>query len=132
MALIVLDATVVIGFLDASDALHDASREALSQHQRDELATTASVYAEILVGPFRAGRAALRRTDDFLAEWAIRVEPVTADVARRAASLRARRPGIRLPDALVLAFGDVIRADAVLTGDAAWKHISRRVTVIGS
>ena len=130
MALIVLDATVLIGFLDADDALHEASRGALSKHQRDELTTTASVYAEIFVGPFRAGRGAVRRTDDFLAEWAIRIEPITAEIAKRAAALRVRRPAIRLPDAFVLALGDQISADAILTGDAAWRGISRRVTVI--
>jgi predicted nucleic acid-binding protein len=132
VALIVLDATVVIGLLDASDTLHNASREALMRHRRDELSITASVYAEILVAPFRVGRTAVRKVDEFLAEWAIKVEPVTAEVARRAASMRARRRGLRLPDALVLAFADHIQADAVLTGDAAWSGVSRRVTVIGS
>lgn len=130
MALVVVDSGVLIGFLDATDALHEASRKALVERERDDLRIPASVYAEILVAPFRAGARAVRIVDDFLADWAIRVEPVTAPVARRAARLRARRRGLRLPDALVIALADELDADALLTGDAAWRRVTRRAVVV--
>ncbi len=54
MALVVLDASVIIGFLDPEDVLHEVSVAALTERQRDDLVAPASVYAEILVAPYRA------------------------------------------------------------------------------
>lgn len=130
MALVVVDSGVLIGFLDADDALHQASRRALAERDRDDLRIPASVYAEVLVAPFRTGTRAVRAVDEFLTEWSIQVEAVTAPIARRAAGLRARRRGLRLPDALVIALAEELDADALLTADAAWRRISRRVVVV--
>jgi predicted nucleic acid-binding protein len=130
VALVVLDASVIIGFLDPEDALHGACVRALADRQGDELAAPASVYAEILVGPCRSGAAAVSEVDAFLSDFAIRIEPVTAAVAQLGAQMRSKRPGLRLPDALVLAYGDTVDAESVLTGDGSWATLSRRVTVV--
>lgn len=130
MAVVVLDASVIIGFLDPEDALHDACVSALAEHQHDDLAAPASVYAEILVGPFRAGTAAVSEVEAFLSDFAIRIEPITASIARIAARLRSERKSLRIPDALVLACGDEIGAEVVLTGDESWAKLSNRVTVV--
>ncbi len=130
MALVVLDASVIIGFLDPEDALHDACVMALADHQGDELVAPASVYAEILVGPYRSGAKAVSEVDAFLSDFAIRIEPVTAAVARLGAQLRSKRKGLRLPDALVLAYGEAIGAETVLTGDDSWAKAGRHVTVV--
>ena len=90
----------------------------------------ASVYAEILVGPYRSGAAAVSELDAFLADFAVRIEPVTAATARLAAQMRSKRRGLRLPDALVLAYGETTDAGSVLTGDGSWARVSRRVTVV--
>jgi hypothetical protein len=58
------------------------------------------------------------------------VESLTAEIADRAALLRARHASLRLPDALVLATGDALAADAVLTAGSAWPRVSRRARVI--
>jgi predicted nucleic acid-binding protein len=130
VALIVVDESVIIGFLDPEDALHDASVGALSKYQHDNLEIPASVYAEILVAPYRKGAQAVAEVEAFLADFAVKVEPITAAIARAAARLRSRREGLRLPDALVLATADEVVADTLLTGDESWKKISRRVTLV--
>ena len=130
MALVVLDASVIIGFLDPEDALHDACVTALADRQGDELVAPASVYAEILVGPYRSGAVAVSEVDAFLSDFAIRIEPVTAAVARLGAQLRSTQTSLRLPDALVLAYGETIGAETVLTGDESWAKVGRHVTVV--
>ena len=61
MGLTHLDAGVLIGFLNAEDAHHDSAAkaigDALSANQK--LAMSASVLAEILVGPSRSGAKAV-------------------------------------------------------------------------
>ena len=130
MALVVLDASVVIGFLDPGDALHPGCVAALTRHQHDDLAIPASVYAEILVAPYRAGSRAVTAVDAFLADLGVTIEPITPAIARAAARLRSKRAGLRLPDALVVATALELGADALLTGDASWAKVSRRVVVV--
>lgn len=126
MALAVLDASVLIAFLDPDDAHHDHAVKALSVRGH-ELALPASAYAEALVHPHEQGPAAVAHVRSLLDELPIRVEPIDRDIAERAAELRAH---VRLPDALVLATGEVLGADIVLTADERWREISRRVRVI--
>jgi predicted nucleic acid-binding protein len=129
VALVVVDASI-IGFLDSEDALHNAYVGAVSKYQHDDLAIPASVYAEILVAPYRTGVQAVAGVEAFLSDFAVKIEPITAAIARAAARLRSGRKGLRLPDALVIATADELGADRVLTGDESWTRISRRVTLV--
>jgi predicted nucleic acid-binding protein len=130
VALVVLDASVVIAFLDPDDALHDAAVEALTEHQHEELLVPTSAYAEILVAPYRIGDEAVSEVEAFLSDFSVRLQAITAEVARAAAQLRSSWRGLRLPDALVLATADELEADIVLTGDESWARISSRVILI--
>jgi predicted nucleic acid-binding protein len=130
VALVVLDASVVIAFLDPDDALHEPAVEALTAHQHDELSIPTSAYAEILVAPNRRGHEAVAEVEAFLADFAVRLEVLTPTIARVAAKLRSESRRLRLPDALVLATADELEADVVLTGDESWARISGRVTLI--
>jgi predicted nucleic acid-binding protein len=130
VALVVLDASVVIAFLDPDDALHDAAVAALTEHQHDELLIPTSAYAELLVAPNRRGSEAVAEVEAFLADFAVRLEALTRAVARVAAKLRSESRSLRLPDALVLATADELDADIVLTGDESWARIGGRVTLI--
>ena len=130
MALVVFDASVVIGFLDADDALHGACVAAVAAHQDDELVLPASAHAETLVAPYRSGQEAVEEVDRFLGDFAIAVGEITRDVARTAARLRSERAGLRLPDALVLAFGDEVGADVVLTADRTWPKVTTRAVLV--
>lgn len=103
MGAIVLDADVVIAFLDASDAQHDAAVRLASDRiaPDDHILIPASVFSEILVGPERAGTVEV--IECFVQGSGAEIVALDQRVARRAARLRARHQGLRLPDALVLA-----------------------------
>ncbi len=130
MALVVLDASVVIAFLDAADAHHRAAVAALTSVQSDELVLPASAYAEMMVGPARRGRQASAAAREFVADFGLRVEPISTDIAERAAILRATHRALKLPDALVIATADVLEATSVLTADRTWSRLSRRARPI--
>jgi predicted nucleic acid-binding protein len=129
MAVTVLDASVVIAFLDAHDAHHAAAVDAIGNMSGQALVLPASAYAETLVDPWRAGADAITVLKRFLAELGVRIEPLTAEIAERAARLRSMHRGLRLPDALVLATADALDATA-LTADRAWPRISRRARLV--
>jgi predicted nucleic acid-binding protein len=103
MGRLILDASVVIGLLDSADAHHRAAVDAVeaADAQDRRLVVPASAYSETLVAFARAGR--LHEATDAIAAMGITVAPVTATMAQRAAELRARHRGLRLPDAIVLA-----------------------------
>lgn len=65
-----------------------------------------------------------------LARLELEIDPIGAGAAEHAARLRARHPDLRLPDALVIAHAEVIDADELLTTDASWAGLSRRVRVV--
>ena len=130
MALVVLDASVVIAFLDPDDALHAGAVEALTEHQHDELVIPLTVYAEILVAPYRRGTEAVDEVEAFLADFAVHIEEMTSSIARAAAQLRSEYRSLRLPDALVLATAGQLEAERLLTGDESWTRVSGRVTLI--
>ena len=90
----------------------------------------ASVYAEVLVGPMQHGSPALASFEQFIRDFAMQIAPLSPDIARHAASLRAQTPSLRLPDAFVMATGDILEADNVLTGDRSWTNLSPRVQLI--
>jgi predicted nucleic acid-binding protein len=127
VALAVVDASVFIAFRTRDDPHHNAAIAALTRHRGDDIVIPASAYAEALVDPTRMGGAVLQRAKQLVEDFPMRIVPVDRQIAERAAELRAE---VRLPDALVLATGDVLRADVVLTADDRWRKVSRRVRVI--
>jgi predicted nucleic acid-binding protein len=130
VAIAVLDASVVIAFRDPADALHSRAIAAFRTLGSDELVLPASVYAEVLVGPLRHGTPAVASLEQFISDFGMLIAPLTAEIARSAASLRATTPSLRLPDAFVLATGETLGAAYVLTGDGAWPKLSPRARVI--
>jgi predicted nucleic acid-binding protein len=129
VAIVVVDASVVIALLDGGDAHHSAAVAALAGTGRERLILPASAYAEILVDPWRRGADAVAVIQRFVTDLGIHIEPLTPDIAERAARLRARHGALRLPDALVLATADALDAIA-LTCDRAWLRASRRARII--
>lgn len=137
MGLIHLDAGVVIGFLDADDAHHQSSAQALAAALRsgDRLAMAVSAFAECLVGPSRRGERAVATVSDLFAHLPIDIVDLDADTARRAAALRAKHAALRLPDALVIATAAQRSADHLITTDRRWPTarklgLTTRVTVL--
>lgn len=116
MAVLVVDANVLIALFDERDALHARAKNALKNASAMELVLPASAYAEMLVGAFRIGLDRAREIDAALASIPVTVVPLTAGVAQNAARLRAASESLRLGDALVLGTGAELHA-SVLTAD---------------
>jgi predicted nucleic acid-binding protein len=96
---IVLDASVLIAFLDGDDKHHAAAEQLLMQAIDDDLAVNPLTLAEVLVVPVRDGR-----LDPVLAALsALEVQelPFPADAALRLAQLRAAT-GLKMPDCCVI------------------------------
>jgi len=96
---IVLDAGVLIAYLDGEDSHHGAAETLLTRAIDDDLAANPLTLAEVLVVPAREGRmdlvlAALRDLE-------VEALPFPADTAVRLAQLRASS-GLRMPDCCVL------------------------------
>ena len=115
MALVVLDAGVVIAALETADANHAAAVAALRQHANDDVRIPASALAEALVSPSRRG--VVSEVRETIESLGLAVVPLDEDIAVLAAAVRARRRTVRLPDALVAATGDALEADVILTTD---------------
>lgn len=102
MGVVVFDSDVLIGFMSADDAHHDASvewmRSALTPGTERWLC--AVNLSEILIGPLRAGTE--ERVDMMLVKFSIETKQVDKALAERAAAVRARTD-LRLPDAYALA-----------------------------
>ena len=129
MGLALLDSSIVIGALNRDDAIHEAaSRAVRAERDRHALAISALTYAEILVGPLRAGGRAVAVLERFAAQ--VRIVDLSPDIVRLAAELRAAR-GLKLPDAVILATGLRLGADVILTADARWKGIEKVAVVDG-
>jgi predicted nucleic acid-binding protein len=127
VGLTVVDAGVVIGYLDAEDPHHAAASRALraAWSRHDRLVLPASVYAEVLVGPFRKGPKAVAAVHDLVRRLPFEIVPLDVDLAATAAALRARHRSLKLPDALVIATAGQLDADQLLTTDRGWPPRSR-------
>ena len=101
--MILIDSTVIVGFLDADDALHEAVRARLKRLGPTRLLAASVIsYAEVLAGAalgHHDGGRVQRFFDAVIAE----LLPVDRAVAACAARLRGRNAALRLPDALILA-----------------------------
>jgi PIN domain nuclease of toxin-antitoxin system len=108
---IVLDASAALAFLQGEAGADDvASRLAGS---RMGAANLSEVLAR-MGGGIEASVA-----EALLVARGVTIEPVSAQDARRAATLHATRPDLSLGDRLCLALADRLDADA-LTADRAW------------
>src|SRR5688572_24847063 len=106
MALTVVDAGVVIAVLDTADVHHASASSALraALASGETLVLPASAYAELLVAPFRRNHRAVAVVDAFIDAMPATVQPITREIARLAAQLRAEHgTRLRLRDSLVVA-----------------------------
>lgn len=123
--MILLDSTVIVGFLDADDALHEVSvarlREIVPVHP---LAASAISYAEVMTGA-KLNHHPEDRVAGFFDALVRDLLPVDRAVAGRAAAIRAERRSLPMPDALILATADLHReVETVLCADRDWPKIS--------
>lgn len=112
--MIVVDASVLIGHLDDSDAQHDRASVLLMESGAGPLAASTITVAEVLVGPARRGR--LAEAQAALRSLELTEVGLGAGAAERLAALRVRT-GLKLPDCCVLLAAESSSAEAVLTLD---------------
>lgn len=96
--MIVLDASVLIAYLDADDSQH-AAAETLLAREIDDLAADPLTLAEVLVVPVRDNR--LDLVLSVLRDLEVEAPPFPADAAVRLAQLRATTR-LKMPDCCVL------------------------------
>ena len=98
--MIVLDASVIIAFLNPSDLHHMRAAQVLSEHTAAGLRMHQITLAEVLVDAVRTGRGA-QLFDDILSLGVVTHEPGASEPLILA-ELRATT-GLRMPDCCVLA-----------------------------
>lgn len=121
--MIVLDAGVLIGYLEPADAWHDDATRLLTECVGQPWGAHPMTVAEVLVGPARRGDAWFDQAIAVLAALEVTELPVGAGDAQRLARLRAST-GLRLPDCCVLlaatdANATLASFDRRLAGEAA-------------
>ena len=97
--MIVLDASVIIPYLDADDVHHPRATQLLEREVDEDFALDPLTFAEILVGPMRADRLDLALA--VLRELQIVERPFPPESALRLAQIRTVT-GLRMPDCCVL------------------------------
>jgi PIN domain nuclease of toxin-antitoxin system len=132
MGAVVVDSSVVLGWLDPGDAHYERATQTLGSYFEGgaEFALPASVMSEVLVAQARLASEPVEQRRAELIELFGPVRVIDEEVAVRAARLRAKHRALRLPDALVIAVGMVDDADAILTADKRWAAVDSRVTVL--
>lgn len=122
--MILLDSNVIVGFLDADDALHEVSVAKLREIvPREPLAASVIGYAEVMTGA-KLGHHPEDRVAGFFDALIGDLLPVDRAVADRAAAIRGERRSLPMPDALILATADLHdEIDTVLCADGAWPKV---------
>ncbi len=97
--MIVLDASVLIGYLDAGDAHHERATALLAREVDDDFAVNLLTLAEILVAPTRTGRR--DKVLGILDDLGVETLPFPPGSAVTLAQLRAETL-LKMPDCCVL------------------------------
>lgn len=97
--MIVLDASVLIGYLDADDVHHDRAGGLLTREVDDDFAVNLLTLAEILVAPTRTGQRGT--VIGVLADLAVETLQFPDGAAVSLAQLRAET-ALKMPDCCVL------------------------------
>ncbi|GAA1806851.1 type II toxin-antitoxin system VapC family toxin [Nostocoides veronense] len=129
--MIVLDANVLIAYLDDSDALHRQAVDALESVADEEWVAHPVTLAEVLVGPARRTAAHLQQAVDTLSAIGVDEAPWNGSDALTLAQLRAETH-LKLPDCCVLLLTE--REDSsLLSFDGALCRAAERrgITVVG-
>ncbi len=125
---IVLDASVLIAYLDEHDNHHGAAEALLARVIDEDFGASSLTLAEVLVVPCRDGR--LQVVCNALADLEIQELPFPVDTAVRLAQLRATT-GLKMPDCcVVLAAEDTAGRIATFDARLAQAAEARSVTVL--
>lgn len=128
--MIVLDASVLIGFIFDQDAHHAAAVALLRDEAGNAFGVSPVTLAEALVAPTRLGRVAA--AERMLLEIGVTEIPLPRDAALQLAKLRVES-GLKMPDCCVL-LAAITSNGAVATFDSRLKSVatSRDMRVLTS
>lgn len=128
--MIVLDASVLIGFIFDQDAHHAAAVALLRDEAGNAFGVSPVTLAEALVAPTRLGRVAA--AERMLLEIGVTEIPLPRDAALQLAKLRVES-GLKMPDCCVL-LAAITSNGAVATFDNRFKSVatSRDIRVLTS
>ena len=121
--MIVLDASVLIAHLDATDSLHERADRLLAASGSETLSASVITLAEVLVGPARAG--VVDRALAALEQLALAAVPIDRVTPVRLALLRAET-GLKLPDCCVLLAAEQSGAAVATFDDRLAGAVTRR------
>ena len=105
--MIVLDASVLIAYLDGDDDHHEAAEALLAAAIDEDLGANSLTLAEVLVVPVREG--SLSRVQSALRDLEVLELDFPSNTAVRLAELRAST-GLKMPDCCVLLAAEASRA----------------------
>lgn len=125
--MIVLDACVLIAYLDGEDAHHERAEALLAREIDEDLAINPLTLAEVLVVPARANR--LTEVSAVLDELDVRELPFPAGAGAALARLRSET-GLKMPDCCVLLAVDQAGARLASFDDRLGRIARRRATVV--
>ena len=123
---VVLDASVVIGYLNAKDSHHAWVLNLLEQHIDDQLVVSALTHAEYLVVPTRDGRTAEALMK--LLDFDLDVEQLDERAAVGLARVRVESE-LRMPDATVVHTA-LMRNASLATTDRVLGDAARRLGIV--
>jgi predicted nucleic acid-binding protein len=126
--MIVLDASVLIAYLDAGDTHHQRAEDLLIREVDDDFAVNSLTLAEVLVAPARTGR--LQHARAALDDLEVHELPFPADTAVMLAQLRASTD-LKMPDCCVLLAAETVGGRlASFDGQLTRTAIARNVTAL--
>jgi predicted nucleic acid-binding protein len=132
MRLVVLDSGVLLALWDPDDQRHHSARSTVDRCLAggSRLVVPVTALSEVLVGAFRATPYAVRMVEGFVRELVGEARAVDRAVGRAAARLRAEFEGLPLADALVVATGEIDRAQEIVTTNGRLGEVNPRVRVL--
>jgi predicted nucleic acid-binding protein len=117
---IILDASVLIAYLEGTDKHHARAEQLLSAEAADRFGASVLSMAEVKIMPARTGQ--LDRCRNSLRLLEVQTIPLESDDSERLAVLRAST-GLKLPDCCVILAAEKNGA-SVATFDARLAHTS--------
>lgn len=121
--MIVLDASVLVAYLDGEDRHHATAETLLAQAIEDDFAANTLTLTEVLVVPARNGRLGAVRA--VLRDLDVEELPFPVDSAVRLAQLRAAT-GLKMPDCCVLLAAEEVGARVACFDDRLIKAAEGR------
>lgn len=127
---ILIDTSAILAYLSGSERVSAAAAvliDELVAPGRNPAVVSVISVCEALVRPNRAGSPiAVRLVDDFVTHFPnLRVDPVTIEIARLGARIRAATAA-PAPDALILATAVAASATIAIGNDAGWPSVVAR------